>query len=544
MINGDVNSGDIRLAKLSRTENDQSTSWISGTVIDEDASTDAIAGVNSNYNTEVNTIVVLPEKIARAVEGGYAHDTRTEKDVIESSKIWKYGTVYSVKIESQEYKHDRDLISFKVGSSVLTVNEAEGTIEGTLNWADTTTIPQGQKTPAPSDAVFATFELSKYARAYTNTTDPNSEEKGTFSDGDWDGDGEVEDMVEGDKGNFVPDNLGFVFVRNADYSVTVYRATETNCSKIVNKFIVKAEDRLDETVGATTSSSEWKFNLKWKDACDDADIETFSINGVSGQVDNSDSENRTITVNLPYGTPITGLVADFTTSPNAKVTLNTPDGVLVESGITSLNYTEGVLLFVTSESGENKNSYRVTVELGNHFSDIDENDWYYDNVMDAANNGYISGMGDGTFAPTQATTRAQFASMIANAMGYEADPDVASMFPDVADDFWGKAAINFCAQNGIITGYDDGTFQPNKAITRQEAASILRNAFKLTESSSETFPDDSAISGWAKESVYIVKASGLMKGDAGTGNFRPTDTIIRAEAASILMNAKYAGLIK
>ena len=66
----------------------------------------------------------------------------------------------------------------------------------------------------------------------------------------------------------------------------------------------------------------------------------------------------------------------------------------------------------------------------------------------------------------------------------------------------------------------------------------------LLESSSETFPDDSAISNWAKESVYIVKASGLMKGDAGTGNFRPTDTIIRAEAASILMNAKYAGLIK
>ena len=557
VINGDVNSGDIRLAKLSRTENDQSTSWISGTVINftHPNMTDDIIGVNksatdgslkdgwnSQWKTEVDTIVVLPEKIARAVEGGYAHGTRTEKDVIESSKIWEYGTVYSVKIEPQEYKHDRDLISFKVGSSVLTVNKAEGTIEGTLNWADTTTIPQGQGTPAPSDAVFATFELSKYARAYTNTTDPNSE-KGTFSDGDWDGDGEAEPMTES-TGKYIPDNLGFVFVRNADYSVTVYRSTNANCSLVVDKFIVKAEDRLDETVGATTSSSEWKFNLKWKDACDDADIETFSINGVSGKVDNSDPENRTITVNLPYGTPITGLVADFTTSPNAKVTLTTPDGVLVESGITSLNYTEGVLLYVTSESGENKNSYRVTVELGNHFSDIDENDWYYDNVMDAANNGYISGMGDGTFAPTQATTRAQFASMIANAMGYEANPDAPSMFPDVADDFWGKAAINFCAQNGIITGYDDGTFQPNKAITRQEAASILRNAFKLTESSSETFPDDSAISGWAKESVYIVKASGLMKGDAGTGNFRPTDTIIRAEAASILMNAKYAGLIK
>ena len=220
-------------------------------------------------------------------------------------------------------------------------------------------------------------------------------------------------------------------------------------------------------------------------------------------------------------------------------------GVELVSGVTSVNYTNPVKLYVTSESGNNTVEYTVTVNQGLHFSDIDPDDWFYNNVMDAANNGYVTGYPDGTFQPKKATTRAEFASMIANAMGYEADPDAASMFPDVPDTYWGKAAINFCAQNGIINGYkEDGTFRPDQPITRQEAASILRNAFKLTESSSETFPDDSAISGWAKESVYIVKASGLMKGDAGTGNFRPTDTIIRAEAASILMNAKYAGLIK
>ena len=70
-----------------------------------------------------------------------------------------------MKIEPQEYKHDRDLISFKVGSSVLTVNKAEGTIEGTLNWADTTAILRGKKILLLLNAVFATFELSKYARA-------------------------------------------------------------------------------------------------------------------------------------------------------------------------------------------------------------------------------------------------------------------------------------------------------------------------------------------------------------------------------------------
>ena len=558
VINGTTAAGeDVRLAKLSCTENDQSTSWISGTVINftHPNMTDDIIGVNksatdsslkdgwnSQWKTEVDTIVVLPEKIARQVLTGKATvETNTGDNVnrISYDEVLEYGTVYSVKIVPQEYKHDRDLISFKVGSSVLTVNEAEGTIEGTLNWADTADKATAEN--AIKYGTFADFEISKYAMLIN---DLNGSVVNFFPNGDVNGDGKPEGSDDTVKvaGRYV--NREFLFVRNADYSVTVYRCDDSGALAEIDSVKVLAEDRLDETVGATTSSSEWKFNLKWKDACDDADIETFSINGVSGQVDNSDPENRTITVNLPYGTPITGLVADFTTSPNAKVTLTTPDGVLVESGITSLNYTEGVLLYVTSESGENKNSYRVTVELGNHFSDIDENDWYYDNVMDAANNGYISGMGDGILAPTKATTRAEFASMIAKAMGYEANPDAPSMFPDVADDFWGKAAINFCAQNGIITGYDDGTFQPNKAITRQEAASILRNAFKLTESSSETFPDDSAISGWAKESVYIVKASGLMKGDAGTGNFRPTDTIIRAEAASIFMNAKYAGLIK
>ena len=134
--------------------------------------------------------------------------------------------------------------------------------------------------------------------------------------------------------------------------------------------------------------------------------------------------------------------------------------------------------------------------------------------------------------------------MIANALDYEQDPDAPSAFPDVADDYWAKAAINFCAQNGIISGYDTGDFEPTKAITRQEAASILKNAFELTGTTSELFPDDSGIANWAKENVYAVKAAGLMKGDADTGNFRATSTITRAEAASILMNAKNADMIK
>ena len=502
-------SPDVELEVLDCTDSD----------VDPDDITGHILNTNINdttgANTEIDQIVVLPEEIARQVLTGTAPVSQSITDNtgrISSAAILEHGTIYDVEITADLHSSEDDLISFTVGDTELTVNTSNNTISGVLPWSATNT------------TVVSSWELSKYAKAVvSHDTTPTGMEYFTEAGAT---------------------TLYFQRVDDANHSVKVYIGTPNGDTNTLGLFEIQAEDRLtvadDEHVPSYT---DWTFNLTWKDACDDADFESFSINGVNGVIDDSDPDNRTITVNLPFASDVTGLVAEFETSPEATVTLTTPDGVLVESGVTSINYTNTVLLYVHSESGENVNSYKVTVNLGSHFSDIDEDDWYYDNVMDAADNGYISGMGDGTFNPMGSTTRAQFASMIANAMGYEADPEAPSMFRDVADDFWGKAAINFCVQNGILTGYEDGSFQPNKAITRQEAASILRNAFELTETTSELFPDDSAIAGWAKESVYLVKASGLMKGDAGTGNFRPTSTITRAEAASILMNAKYAGVI-
>ena len=499
-------SPDVELEVLDCTDSD----------VDPDDITGHILNTNINdttgANTEIDQIVVLPEEIARQVLTGTAPVSQSITDNtgrISSAAILEHGTIYDVEITADLHSSEDDLLSFTVGDTELTVNTSNNTISGVLPWSATDADGDG--------SVVTTWELAKYAKAFI-CRDESAE-------GMW-------NLAEAES-----DSL--IFHANANHTVTVQNAN----GQAINSFEVQAEDRLTVSNGKVPSYTDWTFNLTWKDACDDADFESFSINGVNGVIDDSDPDNRTITVNLPFASDVTGLVAEFETSPEATVTLTTPDGVLVESGVTSINYTNTVLLYVHSESGENVNSYKVTVNLGSHFSDIDEDDWYYDNVMDAADNGYISGMGDGTFNPMGSTTRAQFASMIANAMGYEADPEAPSMFRDVADDFWGKAAINFCVQNGILTGYEDGSFQPNKAITRQEAASILRNAFELTETTSELFPDDSAIAGWAKESVYLVKASGLMKGDAGTGNFRPTSTITRAEAASILMNAKYAGVI-
>ena len=259
-----------------------------------------------------------------------------------------------------------------------------------------------------------------------------------------------------------------------------------------------------------------------------------------------DDATDTITVTLPYGSEYTYLTPVYTVSDGAIVTVDDPElkGKPLYNGYTDVNMTTTRKFTVIAENETNMHEYTVRVVLGNAFSDVNPDDWFYDNVMGAANNGYISGMGDGTFNPKGATTRAQFASMIAKAMGYDDSLAGETRFKDVPADQWYAGAITYCFDNDIISGYDDGTFQPEKTITRQEAASILKNAFNLTGNSGEKFPDDSAIAGWAKENVYAVKHSGLMKGDADTGNFRPTSTIIRAEAASILMNANRAGLIK
>ena len=304
---------------------------------------------------------------------------------------------------------------------------------------------------------------------------------------------------------------------------------------------VLAEDRLS---GSKTSFSNYKFELTWAEPCRDADIESFKLGNYTGSIDG----NRNITVTVPYGTDVTGMIATFTTSVGATIQVGSENsGVALISDVTSVNYTNPVKLYVTSESGNVTRMYTVTVEEGVSFSDVTAGAWYYENVMGAAENGYVSGYPDGTFKPMQSVTRAEFASMIAKAMGYDSDPDAGSAYPDVADDHWAKAAINFCAQNDIINGYDDGTFQPNKAITRQEAAAILNKAFELSVKygvSTDLFPDNSSIAAWASDHVYAAKASGLMKGYEEDGTFRPNNQITRAEAASILMNAKYADLIK
>ncbi len=487
-------------------------------------------------------IFVLDEEVARAAmydQGGNYDSINIDGFKYDGKSLLEYGTMYTVEITSQAAKSAATLESFQVGDTTLDVDNTAtgGTISGQIPWGLTT--PATGNGLQDNDPMFAEFELSDYALLTANNGNVVF-----FSNGDVDGDGVADDIPAWDDDlplydNYKGVNRQFVFEHQDDeeHSVKVY-FTAKGKKEPIDSVTVLAEDRLT----GEKSQKTYNFDLTWEEPETEADILTFSLDGYTGTVDNSDRENRTITVNnVPYGTDLTGMIAEFTTTPNAKVYLTNAQGVLLESGVTSVNYTNPVLLYVLSEDGLNSNSYTVTINMGLTFSDINSTQWWYDDVVAAANNGYIHGRGNGVFDPTGEITRAEFATMIANAMNYEDKPESPAAFTDV-NGHWAEDAINFCAENGIIDGYADCSFRPDQTITRQEVAAILARAFDLVEESNEKYTDDNLIPEWSRDYVYLAKGSELMNGDA-KGTFRPTDTLIRAEAATILMNCNRAGVI-
>ena len=109
------------------------------------------------------------------------------------------------------------------------------------------------------------------------------------------------------------------------------------------------------------------------------------------------------------------------------------------------------------------------------FSDVLAYDWFSDSVMKLSKKDIIKGYPDGTFKPNKSITRAEFAVI---ASKYIKNPKAADeTFSDVPMNHWAKDAIAMVKAEGWISGYTDGTFKPDAPITRAEAVSIVNRMF-------------------------------------------------------------------
>ncbi|MFK2826761.1 alpha/beta fold hydrolase [Bacillus sp. B190/17] len=167
------------------------------------------------------------------------------------------------------------------------------------------------------------------------------------------------------------------------------------------------------------------------------------------------------------------------------------------------------------------------------FSDVNSNFWAYKEIKYIAEKGYINGYPNGTFQPNRAVTRAQAAKILANALQFdEKSVTDKTVFKDVGEGNEFLPYIRFLHQKGIMSGYTDGTFQPNEPLTRAQIARILATAFQLKGNPEKPFKDVRK-DHWAAHYIDALAANGIAAGNSN-GTFGPAEQVTRAQTAAFL----------
>ena len=172
------------------------------------------------------------------------------------------------------------------------------------------------------------------------------------------------------------------------------------------------------------------------------------------------------------------------------------------------------------------------------FPDVDENDWFYDEVVYVYENGLMNGVENNQFAPNTATNRAMLATILYRLAG---QPDVSGDLPftDVAAGQWYTDAVLWAAQNGIVNGLGENTFAPMNTLTREQLVTMLyryaeAEGYDVSAAADLSgYPDAGKVQPYAQEAMTWAVAEGIVEGM--DGNLNPAGHATRAQIATILM---------
>ena len=163
--------------------------------------------------------------------------------------------------------------------------------------------------------------------------------------------------------------------------------------------------------------------------------------------------------------------------------------------------------------------------------------WAEKQIADWCSKGIMSGYSDNTFKPDKTITRAEFMTLVNNVFGYKAK--ASGSFTDVKNGDWYYDELLIAIEAGYVKGYSDGSIKPKEQISRQEVAAVIANILRLeaAENSSELLKmkDNKSIAAWSKGAIGAVLENGYMKGYKDQ-TFKTGNPITRAEAAVALQN--------
>lgn len=283
------------------------------------------------------------------------------------------------------------------------------------------------------------------------------------------------------------------------------------------------------------------------DKIGEADVK--AAEGVQGSVDGYDAKTvkpgDTLTLDrgasmVVYegrGTVSTGTLMDVTegnsNSQGSSVTAGhryiaaTASGAVVRIDGAGRIGTQGTVSMTAGGQGDNL-----------PFADVKSGDWYYGAVTFVYGKGYFAGTAADIFSPNASMTRAMLATVLHRVSGLET-PGNGMTFSDVPEGKWYSDGIAWASQRKIVNGMGDGSYDPDRAVTREELVTMLYRyqSYRKGDVSGKgvltTYPDGNVISSWAKEAMEWATGAELVKG-RDTGYLDPKGTATRAEVATIL----------
>ncbi len=254
------------------------------------------------------------------------------------------------------------------------------------------------------------------------------------------------------------------------------------------------------------------FNLTLRNNTGSATTVTFGATSQLGWIVSVAPQSATVGI---------GSSANLTVSVSAPVTIT---GAL------------DTVTVVGTDGAHTASAYVVLLVEHHEFADLASTDFAYNPVQHLTGKGAISGYADGTFRPSNMVTRAQFAKMLVVGMGWAWPAPATPTFRDVPAGDWAFPYIETAVQHGALSGYSDGTFRPTTAITRAQLAKliVISRGWALHTPPAAHF-SDVATGDWAFGYVETAVNNGVLSGYSD-GTYRPTAPATRAQVAKILSN--------
>ena len=283
----------------------------------------------------------------------------------------------------------------------------------------------------------------------------------------------------------------------------------------------------------------------------DPDCETLNTDSSSGGGSSSDNERTYAIVTEDDGHGSVTVSADEA-SAGTRITVTVKPDAGYELDELTVTDAKNKDLKVTKRSETTYTFHmadsKVTVEASftkdgtvqkpdTRFDDVAKSAWYYKAVEYVAENGIMSGVSAREFAPNAGFSRAMLAQTL-YAMSGKPTVKAEGTFADVAANAWYADAVNWAAEKGYVSGVGDGKFAPDASITREQMALILYRYAGSPDASGmvlREFADGDSVSAYAVDAIRWAVHEGLISG-MENNTLAPQGTATRAQVAQILMN--------